>query len=154
MTSKGSDQTAHMRRLIWGFAGRTYHSVGNLLSRLINMMKIVFLLWHWEQTISHNPYHAGYISVLHSSPIFIKSTRKYPVTSGHYICFKADGCTPRGNGTDKSTNHFCPCIFLALAPEIVTCEKLRRRSACASAQSDQCLCFFTNCKITLSKLAS
>ena len=24
-TSKGSDQTAHMRRLICGFAGRTYH---------------------------------------------------------------------------------------------------------------------------------
>ena len=28
-TSKGSDQTARMRRLIWGFAGRTYHIVGN-----------------------------------------------------------------------------------------------------------------------------
>ena len=26
-TSKGSDQTARMRRLIWGFAGRTYHIV-------------------------------------------------------------------------------------------------------------------------------
>ena len=25
VTSKGSDQTAHMRRLICGFAGRTYH---------------------------------------------------------------------------------------------------------------------------------
>ena len=24
-TSKGSDQTAHMRRLICGFAGRTHH---------------------------------------------------------------------------------------------------------------------------------
>ena len=23
-TSKGPDQTAHMRRLVWGFAGRTY----------------------------------------------------------------------------------------------------------------------------------
>ena len=29
--SKGSDQTARMRRLIWGFAGRTYHIVGNLM---------------------------------------------------------------------------------------------------------------------------
>ena len=28
-SSKGSDQTARMRRLIWGFAGRTYHNVGN-----------------------------------------------------------------------------------------------------------------------------
>ena len=30
-TSKGSDQTARMRRLIWGFAGRAYHIVGNLM---------------------------------------------------------------------------------------------------------------------------
>ena len=34
-TSKGSDQTAHMRRLVWAFAGRTYHIVGNLMSWLI-----------------------------------------------------------------------------------------------------------------------
>ena len=34
-TSKGSDQTARMRRLICGFSGRTYHIVGNLMSRLI-----------------------------------------------------------------------------------------------------------------------
>ena len=34
-TSKDSDQTAHMRRLVWAFAGRTYHIVGNLMSRLI-----------------------------------------------------------------------------------------------------------------------
>ena len=33
--SKGSDQTARMRRLTWGFAGRTYHIFGNLMSRLI-----------------------------------------------------------------------------------------------------------------------
>ena len=33
-TSKGSDQTAGMRRLICSFVGRTYHIVGNLLSRL------------------------------------------------------------------------------------------------------------------------
>ena len=31
MTSKGSDQTAHIRRVIGGFAGRTYHIVGNLM---------------------------------------------------------------------------------------------------------------------------
>ena len=30
-TSKGSDQTARMRRLILGFVGRTYHIVGNLM---------------------------------------------------------------------------------------------------------------------------
>ena len=34
-TSVVNDQTAHMHRLIWGFAGRTYHIVGNLMSRLI-----------------------------------------------------------------------------------------------------------------------
>ena len=33
--SKGSDQTARMRRLIWGIAGRTYHIVGNLMRWLI-----------------------------------------------------------------------------------------------------------------------
>ena len=37
-TSKGSDQTAHMRRLVWAFADRTYHIVGNLMSRLIFML--------------------------------------------------------------------------------------------------------------------
>ena len=35
MTSKSSDQTARMRRLIGGFAGRTYGIVGNLMSWLI-----------------------------------------------------------------------------------------------------------------------
>ena len=29
-----SDQTASMRRLVWVFAGRTYHIVGNLMSQL------------------------------------------------------------------------------------------------------------------------
>ena len=41
-TSKGSDQTAHMRRLIWGFAGRTYHIVGNFMSRL----NFLYLGWY------------------------------------------------------------------------------------------------------------
>ena len=34
-TSKGSGQTAHMCRLIWVFAGRTYHIVGINMSQLI-----------------------------------------------------------------------------------------------------------------------
>ena len=34
-TRKGSDQTVRMCRLIWGLAGRLYHIVGNLMSRLI-----------------------------------------------------------------------------------------------------------------------
>ena len=33
-TNKGSDQTARMCRLVLGFAGRIYHIVGNLTSRL------------------------------------------------------------------------------------------------------------------------
>ena len=33
-TSKGYNQTARMRRLIWAFAGRTYHIVGKLMSQL------------------------------------------------------------------------------------------------------------------------
>ena len=42
VTSKSSDQTACMRMLIWGFVVRTYHSVGNLTSRL-NI--ILFVYW-------------------------------------------------------------------------------------------------------------
>ena len=34
-TSKSSDQTGRMRRLIWGLVDRTYHIVGNLMSWLI-----------------------------------------------------------------------------------------------------------------------
>ena len=33
--SNGSDQSAHMRRLIWGFAGRIFHIVENLMLQLI-----------------------------------------------------------------------------------------------------------------------
>ena len=40
-TNNGSDQAAHMRRLVLAFAGRTYHIVGNLLSRFnYSKMKI------------------------------------------------------------------------------------------------------------------
>ena len=43
-TSKGSDQTARTRRLIWGFAGRTYHIVGNIMHWLILTLGIFFIL--------------------------------------------------------------------------------------------------------------
>ena len=33
-TSKGSDQPVRMRRLVWAFAVRTFHIIGNLMSRL------------------------------------------------------------------------------------------------------------------------
>ena len=44
-TSKGFDQTGHMLRLVRAFAGRTYHIVGNLMSRLnwINPFQILGL---------------------------------------------------------------------------------------------------------------
>ena len=35
VTSKGSDQAVRMHRLVLAFAGRIYHLVGNLMSRLI-----------------------------------------------------------------------------------------------------------------------
>ena len=37
-TSKDYNQTARMCRLVWAFAGRSYHLVGNLMSRLICML--------------------------------------------------------------------------------------------------------------------
>ena len=43
-TSKSSDQTAHMRRLIWGFAGRTYHTFGKLLMQFIYILDIIWAL--------------------------------------------------------------------------------------------------------------
>ena len=46
---QGSDQTARMRRLIWGFAGRTYHIVGNL----IHWLKLLYTaFWHLAEKIS------------------------------------------------------------------------------------------------------
>ena len=47
-TSKGSDQTVCMRRLVWGFAGRTFHIVGNLMSRLTyTCMRIYVAYFLW-----------------------------------------------------------------------------------------------------------
>ena len=36
----------HMRRLVWGFTGGTYHIVGNLMSRLISFFFTFFIVWH------------------------------------------------------------------------------------------------------------
>ena len=69
VTSKGSDQTAHMRRLVWAFAGRTYHIVENLMPWLkcslwfIALMKTVHTLhesrlvdnWITMQTVTYIP---------------------------------------------------------------------------------------------------
>ena len=57
MTSKGSDQTARMRRLILSFAGGTYDIVGNLIPRLISF-DITHLSIYWrgvsELRVSHH----------------------------------------------------------------------------------------------------
>ena len=42
-TSKGPGQTVGMRRLVWGFAGGTYHIVGNLMLGL-NIIALAMLL--------------------------------------------------------------------------------------------------------------
>ena len=47
VTSKVSDQTARMRRLVWAFAGRTYLIVGNLMS--------------WLKYVRHCPCNALYV---------------------------------------------------------------------------------------------
>ena len=39
VTRKGSDQTAHMHRLICGFVGCTYHIVGSLILQLMYVLK-------------------------------------------------------------------------------------------------------------------
>ena len=47
-TSKGSGQTVRMHRLIWAFAGRTYHIVGNLMSRLIYTEQYNLSYFSWR----------------------------------------------------------------------------------------------------------
>ena len=60
MTSKCSDQTALMCRLYaqadLSFAGRTYHIVGNLMSRLIFILKFKFVILDMfnETSLAHS----------------------------------------------------------------------------------------------------
>ena len=50
-TSKGSDQTVRMHRLVLAFASRTYHIVGNLMSRLkLNRLNKPFALHFTHRT--------------------------------------------------------------------------------------------------------
>ena len=49
-TSKGSDQNARMRRLIWAFAGSTYHIVGNLMATLIFYSPESDWQWCWSDS--------------------------------------------------------------------------------------------------------
>ena len=50
-TSKGSDQTARMRRLVWACVGCTYHIVGKPKSRL-KIFSIVFFFLENEAPYS------------------------------------------------------------------------------------------------------
>ena len=53
-TSKGSDQTARMRRLFWAFAGRTYHIVGDHMPRFIFQLNGVFITFYFMQISDAN----------------------------------------------------------------------------------------------------
>ena len=58
-TSKGSDQTVRMHRLVWGFAGCIYHIVGNPTSQLISFVYLHDRLLPYderESTAPHNSY--------------------------------------------------------------------------------------------------
>ena len=56
VTSKGSDQSAHMRRLVWAFAGRKYHIVGNIMPQLkysgqvLNTFENIMENWAFSNT--------------------------------------------------------------------------------------------------------
>ena len=52
-TSKGSDQPARMCRLIGGFAGRTYHIVGNLMHWLNYLFTRRLTIANLTPDISH-----------------------------------------------------------------------------------------------------
>ena len=64
-TREGSDQTAHMCRLIWGFAGRTNHIVGNLMSQLICVLleSLGSLCWCWNGLTTPWIYNKDKVSV-------------------------------------------------------------------------------------------
>ena len=56
--SKDSDQTARMRRLIWGFAGRTDHIVENFMKSYKgkwNIKKIILKMAFYEKSIDRGP---------------------------------------------------------------------------------------------------
>ena len=50
-TSYGSDKSARMRRLVWDFVGRTYYIVGNLMSRLMYVLKDGHSVYVWTLSL-------------------------------------------------------------------------------------------------------
>ena len=103
MTRNGSDQTALMRRLILGFASRTYHIVGNLMHRLSTGLKhrklFIYFAKHFldfiDDTmiciISHYKKIIGYyISVLQQIACLVVN----PITVGNFASLF--NCTPVG----------------------------------------------------------
>ena len=84
-TSKGSDRTARMRRLIWGFAGRTYHIVGNLMYWLKCNMKLHFFrksdysiqftkIFHWVILVNNKGFRFGITECNHPYKIPLKAS--------------------------------------------------------------------------------
>ena len=78
VTSKGSDQSAHMRRLIRGFAGRAYHIVGNLMSRLTCSCEVCCLVF--QQCFSLVGIYLGLNQYLSNKSMRIKC-----LAQGHHI---------------------------------------------------------------------
>ena len=76
-TNKGSDQSGRMRRLIWAFAGCTYHIIGNIMSRLKckiivkpGIHKMLVRIANWEDPDQ---------TALESAP-FVKACQKWQAT--------------------------------------------------------------------------
>ena len=76
MSCKCSDQTARMRRLIWDFAGRTYHIVGNLMPRLIYFVHVLSRNYQiWDRSIPYFSFKCVRICVL----VYSKTCLKRPL---------------------------------------------------------------------------
>ena len=127
-TSKGPDQNARLRRLIWGFAGRTYHIVGNLMSWL-NLWwyylhtLIVDRINNYIQTHIQNYKFSGFVSYLRYVSKHNRSLQydmKYTITNRYW--------RPLLNEPYSS-------IRYKLAWQA------RFKSVCAFVQSDQSLSF-------------
>ena len=105
-----------MRRLIWGFAGRTYHIIGNLMHWLISIAKVdSFAL---RGCIFQKLLLAWIFSCLNKNCFFIKETD----TFGHIVVWTIytshiDHFTPQHTTFEQSTT--CFSVFLELLPGFI-----------------------------------
>ena len=67
-TSKGSDQTARMHRLIGAFAGRTYHAVGNLMSWYMSVFCFLRLIFSSSENKGRKMFSKFLFSFLRLTP--------------------------------------------------------------------------------------